>query len=85
MENETLFTQRPIIVGKIKDFAWDAMKDKWGCGALKLSQPTPLNNTENYFSTTISSAAPRPGSGLNIFTFVCVAGPPKAFISQTNR
>lgn len=33
MENETLFMQRPIIVGKIKDFAWDAMKDKWGCGA----------------------------------------------------
>ena len=25
MENETLFMQRPIIVGKIKDFAWDAM------------------------------------------------------------
>lgn len=38
-----------------------------------------------YFSTTISSAAPWPGSGLKIFTFVWVAGPPKAFISHTNR
>ena len=34
MENEQIFEQKPISAERIKEFAWDAMKDKWGIGAL---------------------------------------------------